>query len=266
MKKIIIAALILLTIMVFTGCADIKINAEITPDNLVTYSYIMEFTELDSGDPNYEQLEIFIMEIQKSWQENGVDCSTDITETSMSLTGTLQKQCADREEAFNTLYEYMTNNISPFESVSLDYNEDFYSASYALTAKIDFSGIIDEQIYEVHPQMVTDDVNAFLETVTCTAVFSLPYTTEENSTTAMQSEDIIPLSLDEPTDIAIARNVQNINNIALEKQLKLKITFQRILLIIAGAAALSAATAFIFVIKKKKPEPTSPNPTEQKEK
>ncbi len=250
-KKIMMLALILLTILIFAGCADIKIDAEITPENLVTYSYIMNFTNLDSEDPNYEQLEIFLMDIQKYWEENGVDCETNITDTSVNLTGTMQKQCADREEAFNTLYEYMTNKISLFESVNLDYTGDFYSSSYTINAKVDLSGVLDEQIYRVHPKMVTDDVDEFMQNITCTAVFRLPYS-EENSSEITLKETSTNISFESATDIYVTGSAENIENIKLEKQLKIKLIIQTILIVVAAVVFLAAMGMLIFMAVNRK--------------
>ncbi|MBN2879951.1 MAG: hypothetical protein JXN65_10045 [Clostridia bacterium] len=251
-KKIILTAIILMTIFVFSGCADIWIDAEITQDNLVTYSYILNFTGLDKDDPNYGQLELFLLDIQRYWEQNGIICSTDITDESIVLTGTMQRQCADREEAFNTLYEFMTNKITPFESVTLNYNSDFYSSSYILDAAIDLSGVLDQEVYEVHPQLVIDDITEFLQNSKCTAVFTLPYSETADSKEVIPKETIVNIPLDAPVKISISGSAASIENMQIEKNLMLKVKTQRALIIISAVSAVGAVAALIILIMNKK--------------
>lgn len=251
-KNIILSAILLLILLVSTGCADIRIDAEITQDNIVTYSYILNFTGLDKDDPNYGQLELFLMDIQSYWEQNGIICSTNITDESLVLTGTMKQQCESREDAFNTLYEFMTNKITPFESVTLNYNGGFYSSSYILDASIDLTGVVDQEVYEVHPQMVIDDIAEFLQKSKCTAVFTLPYSETADSKEVISKETIINIPFDTPVEISISGTAASIENIQLEKYLMNKVNTQRALTIISAASALGALAVLIMLIMNRK--------------
>jgi len=252
--KLLTLSLIVIAAIAFTGCAELNINAEITPENLVTYSYTLDFTDLDEDEPNYTELQLFLLDIAEHWENNGVEADIATSPTAMSLTGVMQKQCASRYEAFNTLYEFMTNEISLFDNVSLDYNEDYYTANYALIADIDLTGIVDEQIYEVHPSIVDNDVDEFIQNMKCNAIFSLP---ANDSLEVMEINSVVSsydIPFNVPYSIAIIGTVTDNLKAAVENALHAKQNRLRATMIIAGAVALAALVGIVVLvlISKKK--------------
>lgn len=252
--KLTILVLAISLITALTGCANVAIDAQITPDNLVTYSYTLSFAELDKENPNYEQLELFLLDIKEHWEENGVTGRIETADTTMKLTGTMQKQCESQYEAFETLYSYMTNEISPFDSVSLDYNHMEYIADYLLTANIDFTGILDEQIYETHPDIIDRDVEEFMDNLTCTATFSLPVSDGENPANIIESVSSHNIPLDNPYSIVVGNTVnqKDTDEMALYVKRDNLLKAVKISGAIAGAALLAVVALIVIGILKKK--------------
>lgn len=247
-NKLLIAALLFLLAIAFTGCAELNIDAEITPDNLVTYSYTLNFTELDEDDPNYTELQLFLMDVAEHWEQYDVEADITTSPTSMSLTGVMQKQCASRNEAFSTLYEFMTNEISLFDNASLDYNEDYYTANYNLTADIDLTGIVDEQIYDIHPSIVDNDVDEFMENIKCSATFSLPANDSADEMNIVSAVSVYDIPFNAPYSILINGMVTDNQKAAEENALISKQGKLRTTMIISGVIALAALVGIVVLI------------------
>ena len=195
MKKIIkytISALIISLVLAFAGCAEFNIEGKITEDNTVSFSYVLKFTGMDKEeDLNYDQLELFLLDVQNYWEAKGVDATMNLYDDGMELIGLMEKKCETREEAFNTLYEYMTNEITVFDNVSLSYTGDYYEVAYNVSGSVDLTGIMDEQIYEAHPEIVIEDVDEFMQNLSCNITFSLPYNDSVDAVEIIQNETAI---------------------------------------------------------------------------
>ncbi|MEX1375880.1 MAG: hypothetical protein AB1Z23_00255 [Eubacteriales bacterium] len=262
MKKILkylISTLSLIVVFALTSCAQFNIDAKITEDNFVSFSYILEFIELDKEDANYNQIELFLLDVKEHWEENGVVGHIETSDNSVRLTGKMEKQCETREDAFNTLYSFMTNEVSVFDNASLNYYESDYKAEYKLEFSIDMTGIVDEQIYESHPAIVDEDVNEFIKEFKCNISFSLPYNDDPKSLEISQkvSENIIPL--DAPFNSIVDGIV--LDNFAKENKGNLfaeKDRLERSIKIFAVVAGVSLVGIIILIvlriviIKKKK--------------
>jgi len=245
-RKLTLLAIIMILIAIFSGCATVEIDASIAPDNFVSYSYTLVFSNLDSEDPNYNQLRLFILDMQEYWEKNGVACDTSITESSISLKGTIQQQCASQEEAFNTLYEYMTNEISPYDNVTLAYNEDNFRTDYSIEADMDFSKVVDQKVYDVHPQIVINDVDEFLNTVKVTAVFTLP-SNEGTESMVIESKTLnFDIPIDSPYSIKIDGTINDNEAAAREKQAGARV--KRLGAAIAVSVVLAAASLIAIIV------------------
>jgi len=261
--KYITLALIILTISILTSCAQFNIEAQITPDNLVTYSYTFNFDNMNEDKLNYEELKLFLLDIQKYWGDNGIKCDMNIYENNIEFIGTMEKQCETREEAFETLYQYMTNKISLFDNVTLNYTDNYYTTEYSLTSTVDLTGIVDEQIYEVHPTIVDEDVDEFINSLKCTATFSLPYNDNIDSLEIIQNKIVSDIALTSPTNIVIAGIIHNNDLKINEKDLLNKRNKQRISIIIFALLGLLTLCFSILLIVKLIKSKDKPNKNEK---
>jgi len=247
--------IIALTVIFAIGCTNATIDASITNDNLVTYTYNIVVGDIDEEDINYDELQLFFLDIKKYWEEEGLDCELLLENDSINLTGTLFKQCTTREEAFDTLYEYMTHKTSAFDDVTLNYTEDFYKTNYSLVTHLDLSGIIDEDVYNVYPQIVGDDVNEFIDSFKATVKISLPTDGDasQGEEKIIQSESVTDVTLDEPVEISLSGVITNIQNIESENNLIKAESGSIITIIISGSIALLSILilAILIILKRR---------------
>ena len=64
--KYILIILIALLFSLFTGCAQININAVITADNKVSYTYDVFFEGVTESHVNYTQLKFYLNKVRQS--------------------------------------------------------------------------------------------------------------------------------------------------------------------------------------------------------
>jgi len=249
-KYIAIILIVILTTIFAAACTNVTVDALITEDNLVTYTYDIMVTDIDEDDINYDGIQLFFLDIKKYWEEEGLDCELLIGDGGIHLTGTLSKQCSTREEAFNTLYEYMTHKTSVFDDVTLNYTEDFYKASYSLVSHLDLRGIINEDIYSVYPEIVGDDVNEFIKGFKATVKVSLPTDADASSgvENIIQNELVTDVTLDKLVEISLSGTITNTQNAASEAVLKKSESVSRISILISGSVALLSIVSLIVLI------------------
>jgi len=252
--KFIIISAVLAALLSLAGCAELNINASIDQRNVVDLSYEIIIPEIDQEDINYTETKSFLGKIMKYWtQEEGFDTHLDSSGNTLHLSAHLTKECASRQEAFQELYNYMTNSVSPFVNVTYDYNQNFYYEDYSLNAAINLSGIIDDDIYTVYPSIVGDDADEFLNNLKCTVTVSLPQNESDVSDAVTLNVVTVDVPVDSETEIAISGIINNNVNVRYENNLLATKAYQKKMIIIlsAAAAALVGVLVLIIVLRKK---------------
>ena len=251
--KHIILAITILSVFLLAGCAEININASISNENLVIYTYTLNFNELDEDNPNTKSLETLLIETNSYWQDLGFDSELTSEGDTTTLVCTMQKQCATREEAFQALYEFMTNEITLFDDVSYTYINGFYKEDYSIVSHLDLSKIIDEEIYEVYPKIVGENVDDFAQSINCTVTFSLPVNESTETDALSQSQTVTAVGFSEPAEINISGYINNNENMRYENSLlEEKSKTMKALIIFGGASLLAVILAVILLIFRKK--------------
>lgn len=255
LKYLLIFSLFIITIPVLSGCAEFSINASINQDNMVEYSYEIIIRDLADDDKNYSEAVSYLEELAAHFAEAGFSSSVEETESELEMTALIEKQCSTRQEAFEELYNYMTNSVSPFIDVDYEYNLNYTYEDYYLKANINLDGMVDDDIYTIYPLIVGDDVDEFLSNLTCSYNISLPQneSTEADIITQKIVSGNIPL--DTQTEIFISGKINNNAHTLYEKEL-LKKWNNNILLLAAGILitilAVIAIIIFSRAIKKNK--------------
>ena len=270
--KYIVALAAAFAALVLTSCAQLGITAEIDADNNVSYTYEITITGMSEDDINYNETKSYLGKIMRYWSdEEGFDTSLESQDGTLRMTAVLEKQCDSRQEAFEELYKYMTNSVSPFESVEYEYSQNFYYEDYSLTSAVSFEGMVDDDIYSVYPTTVGDDIDEFLSSLTCTVTFSLPLNESDISDEVTQNVVIKNIPLEGESEISISGVINNNVNVRYENNLLSTKAHQEKTIIIFSAAGVLALAALIVIIilrrkaKKKELEKT-PEPTDKKEK
>lgn len=217
--KYIITAVIVVGMMLFAGCGTLDIKAEITEDNLVTYSYTIIVTEIEDDEKNNKSIESLLIAINSHWNDIGFDSELTTDNETSTLTCTMQKQCDSRQQAFETLHEFMTNEITLFDSAEYSYIKDYYKEEYLIQSQINLKGIVSDQVYEVYPAVVGENIDEVLDSIVCKAVFSLPVNQSETSDVIKTETKTFDIPLDQAVNISIDGQIANNANAQYEKDL-----------------------------------------------
>jgi len=257
-KKYIIAAALIISVLLFAGCTEFLISASIDENNILVYSCKIDVKDIDVDDLNYMQVKGYFEKLQHHWKDNGYESDIFPYDGGISVYMEIQEQHETREEAFAALYGHMTNEISPFSNVDYDYNLNYYYEDYFIDAKLDFSQMIDSDIYDIYPDIVGKDVDEFLDSVKCTVEFSLPK--NESFTTDIISENNkkYDISLIKESNISIVGIINNNANKVYEQDLDAKRNYeQKSMLIFFSVAFILIALLVLLIVfrvkKKKKP-------------
>ena len=252
--KFIVITVILLMLIALGGCTEININASINEDNEVNYSYEVIITKIEREDINYQEAKAYLSKMMKYWQDKeGFKTSLTTDNAQLHMTAWLKEDCDTREEAFQVLYEYMTNSVSPFINVDYNYSQNFYYEDYSLNASINLEDIADEDIYTVYPSIVGDDVDEFFSNLKCTVNISLPHNDSEVSDDITQKVDIFGVPIAGEKHISVSGVINNNENVRYENNLMLtKARQKKTLIILSGAAAVFIALLIVIIILKKK--------------
>jgi|GEM_PF-2983704 len=248
---IIIATIVMLTI---TGCIDIIIDGQITEDNIAKLTYTLAFVDVKEKDDVYNSLMDFLYELTEYWQEEGFNADIVVDDDNVTALCMMEKQCETREEAFEALYGFLSNDITVFDKIDYTYNSNFYSENYAIDVVINFEGIIDENIYSEYPKIVGEDIDKAIEKTKCAVRFELPYidsSTESTTSTKLFEQNV---SFDRETRIHIEGIIDNVDNIEYEKDLQSKKGRQELLIIIFSILALLSVVSIvdILILKRKR--------------
>lgn len=253
-KKYIIAAILVLSALLFSGCSEFIINASIDENNLMTYSYKIDVKDIDIDDINYMQVKGYMEKIQHHWESSGYDAEIFNYDDGISVYLEIKEQCDSREQAFAALYKSMTNDISPFVDVNYYYNLNYYYEDYSLNARLDFSETIDDDIYTVYPDVVGKDVDEFLKSAQCTVNISLPENKSTETDIISQNSQTFSSSLTEKINISMASIINNNANKIYEQELTAKKELEQktMLIFFSIALVLIAALVVLIVLRKKK--------------
>ena len=257
--------IIILTLSSLIGCGQININAAITEDNEVTYSYKMVFN-IEEDDINYSGVTTYLLKIKNHWEESGFKANIKTEEESITLIGKISEEYETRQEAFAALYSYMTNDISPFVDVEYEYNMNYYYEDYILKANINLEGLADEDIYTAYPSIVGEDVDDFLENMKCTITINLPQNNSKESDDIVENIVIVDVPFNEQAEVSLSGIINNNANARYEQELNAKKEKEQKNLIIVSCITITCIIGLIILLitaSKAKQKPSVDLPDNQ---
>lgn len=244
--KFLLFILTLTIITIFTGCTEFNISASIDKDNLVNYSYVITITGLDNPSENYNEAVSYLDEMGAHLDEAGFETTIEKEEGLLKMTSVIQKSCTSRQEAFGELYNCMTNSVSPFIDVEYEYNLNYYYEDYYLKANINLDGMVDDDVYEIYPSIVGDDIDEFLSSLKCTYTISLPENESTETDIITQKTITGSIPLDAQTEILVSGKINNNANVFYEKELLGK--WNKNILMLAGGILITILAVIGIII------------------
>lgn len=251
-KKYIIAAALIIIASLFAGCAEITIFAYIDAYNTMTYRYVVDVDDIDLDDVNYNQVKGYFEKLERHWEKSGYDTDIYPYDDGISIYMEISETYETREEAFAALYDAMTNEISPFTDVDYGYNLNYYYEDYYIDATLNFSEIVDNDIYDVYPGVVGEDVNELLNNIKCTAYFNLPENEGTMDDIIKMNKKSFDISLDSETPINISGKINNNANRVYEENLQAKRSLEQKNMIIFFSITLASIIILVLLIVSKK--------------
>ncbi|MEX1376451.1 MAG: hypothetical protein AB1Z23_03145 [Eubacteriales bacterium] len=260
-KKYIIAAVLLAFALAFAGCTELKIDASIDENNMLTYSYKIDVTDIKKDDINYDEVKLYLEKIEQHWEDNGYDAAISTYDGGISIYMEINEQYETRGAALAGLYKCMTNEISPFSDVDYTYNLNYYYEDYTLDASLDFSNIINEQIYTAYPGAVGKEADDFINSAKCTVTISLPINESIEDDVINQNTKSFDVPIDKRSSIHMQGKINNNENLEYERDLIAKSEKQKENVIISAIVLFVSILILAIVIilwgkwrKKKKPQ------------
>lgn len=247
----------MLSVLLISGCTDINIKCSVSSDNTANmeYSIAIDTSNIESND--YEMLISDLNDIVGHWDSYD-DVTANIIESDAEnkvyMSMHMEEQCSDREEAFNTLYSFMSSELSVFDKVRYAYNKNYYGEDYEINGIVDFSKIINsDELSEAYPNYVQSDLQKVLDNTTLTMTFTLPENISQDSNEIIYKTTEQQLSLNNPSEFNINGTINNTENIKFEHLIlntKDDYTQKIYLLISLFLLLLILSITFIIIIKK----------------
>jgi len=174
LKKYLVIVVTLAVLISFSGCAKIVLTGEITPDYLAVYHGDME---IDLSKYDYSQSALAqenLLKLSEYWKSIGYESQLSAAGETYQLYFRKQVQCESYEDAFNKLFEMMTDEYSPFSSLSYEYTPYSNFSEYKITGSIDTRGIIDSEAYETINDEIKSNIDEEMNNLDASIEFLLP--------------------------------------------------------------------------------------------
>ncbi|MEX1377975.1 MAG: hypothetical protein AB1Z23_10970 [Eubacteriales bacterium] len=239
--------------LALAGCGDISIDGGITAENTVSLKYTLAFNDLDRDSDNYTELKDYLDELKDNWEDMDFESKLVKEDNSLILECTMSQECESREQAFEALYGFMTNEISVFDNVEYSYVQGFYQEDYTISGKIDISDIVDSSITSKYPAHIMSSIDEFYKNSTFEISFSLPYNDSDTTGEVVQKAFSKEVSFDNQTEFEFTGIIKNFENAEHERQINSeKADYEKKILISAIASAVLLIALLVIIILKVK--------------
>ncbi|MBN2879323.1 MAG: hypothetical protein JXN65_06785 [Clostridia bacterium] len=174
LKKHFVIALSFVILLSFSGCASIVLRGEITPDYLAVYH---GEAEIDLSNYDYSQITLAqesLLKLSEYWKSIGYESQLSAEGETYHLYFQKQVQCESYEDAFDKLFEMMTDEFSPFSSLSYEYTPYSNFSEYKIAGSIDTRGIIDSDAYETINDEIKGNIDEEMNNLDASIEFILP--------------------------------------------------------------------------------------------
>lgn len=185
--------LMLMLLLMFTGCAQINIDTGVDKDYnaYLTYTIDADLTSLDSeqAQSTMNTLDDVMEHYKKELEFEVLKSKSDLLQGICSYELVKKVPNNSYEEAFNTLQNMLTDEaITPFMQVAMTSKLAEYQQLYSFKGELDFATIYKTTNIESFPQYLQDDIGQKFEGCAGTITLSLPGSEVE---TASGGETII---------------------------------------------------------------------------
>lgn len=172
--KYIFAFIIILSTAVFSGCIKIELKGEIDQNYLAVYQGSIE---LNLGKYEYSQQALAqesLLKLSTYWKSIGYESQVSIENDTYYVYFIKQIQCSSYEEAFEELFNLMSDDYSPFSDLSYSYTSYSSYSEYEYSGSLDISDFYDIDVYSDMQDSIKTTIDDELNNLDASVVFVLP--------------------------------------------------------------------------------------------
>lgn len=251
-KQLIILAIILMS-LIFTGCVEINIIGEIDPYFMVTYKGDVE---LNLSGYQYSQQTLAqesIIDLCEYWKEIGYECQVEFDDEMYSIYFQKQVQCQSYDEAFKVLFDMMTDEYSPFTSLSYVYIPYENYSDYTITGSMDISDALDMDVYNALNESIKTTVSNEMKNLNANIQFVLPNQENISQSPTLTKTYMAKIQPDSTTDFVFQGRIYNPNISAETKEIINNYNnYNKLSFVLGGILGILLVLTIITVVKLKK--------------
>ncbi|MEX1378142.1 MAG: hypothetical protein AB1Z23_11810 [Eubacteriales bacterium] len=115
-----------------------------------------------------------LLQLSEYWKEIGFESEVQVDGNIYHTYFLKQKQCTSYEEAFAELFKMMSDEYSPFKSLSYKYTHYQNYDEYNITGQIDVQQVIDKEALAALPADIQEVINNEINNMSAYIIFDLP--------------------------------------------------------------------------------------------
>ena len=204
--KYIFTFLALIFILAFSACVKVNIIGEIDSDYKSTYRGEVELSLSKYSNAQQSLAQESLLKLSEYWKSIGFESQVSIeSETYYEK----QKQCKDYEEAFAELFKMMTDEYSPFASLSYEYVSYSNFSNYKISGSVDATSMLDEQVYSNLNYEIKTKVDNEMDDLNAKITFILPNEEGFNLSSSSIDNYVIDIQNDSLTEFEFSGKAYN---------------------------------------------------------
>ena len=219
-KRLVLFIVIIVITIFASACGYIEITCRITENNYAYMGIKIDVSTDDLDENDSLLVNDTLDSLSEYWQEKGFTTEIIKYKDNIVLAAYLKERTENRQDAYEKLISFMTSEVSPFSDVESGYASSFFSDKQYISAKLDFSSIIDMEFIDTLPQTQHTRIVEALNNISGKVIFDFPgYIIDYDGKTENDSISK-ELTLFEPLEIMLKTSRNNTSNINEYKAIK----------------------------------------------
>lgn len=202
---------VLFLALTLTGCITVTIKGEINSDFTAIYQGEIQ---LNLSRYEYSQQSLAqesLLKLSEYWQSIGYESHVTLDSEIYHVYYKKQKQCQNYEEAFEELFKLMTDEYSPFYSLSYEYTPYENFSEYQVTGRIDIQDAIDMDVYNAMNDDIKQQIDSQMENLDATVELILPHQESFDQPTSLSKTYIVAILADSITEFEFNGTIYNLD-------------------------------------------------------
>lgn len=245
--------IILIFVLLFSGCIQINIKGEIDPSFLVTYQGEIE---LNLSDYQYSQQTLVqenLLQLCDYWKSIGFDSQVEFNTDAYYIYFKKQVQCQSYEQAFEVLFNMMTDEYSPFSALSYTYIPYENYSDYIVSGSLDISNAFDMDVYNSLNDEIKSTISNEMQDLNANIEFIIPHQDSISQSPLLTKTYSTQIQTEKSTQFDFQGRIYN-SDISSETKILIADynSYSQLSYVLAGFLAILLILTIIVVIKLNK--------------